>query len=186
MRRLYLLARSKIPDLVALTARQALRGPLGLPVREVHREILWTIGHEARAEGDAALVDRLLHATTLLVNSASWSSRWGVEIPPPLHGTGRMRALRVEVRERGGSAGARALKRLRAAYGFDEVISLDRSLLWTLHLPGEIDDDALEKIIERAVVTRGRAEGLLVNPHYQEHRVLDDRSAPGEARVEAP
>ena len=176
------MARPKIPDLVALTARQTLREPLGLPVGEVHREILWTIEQEGDAGGEAALIDRLLHATTLLVNSASQSSRWGREIPTPLHGPERCRSLRIEVRERGGGTGRRTLARLRAAYGFPEIRTLARSLLWTLHLPAEIGEDECAELIERAVVTRRRSEGLLVNPHYQEHRILDDRLTADDGR----
>ena len=174
MTRIHLLARSKIPDLVAATALRTLRAPLELPIEAAQREILWILDHEGGSEGSAALVERLLQATTLLVNSASQTLRWGGEPPPALPGPPGCRPLRVEIAERG--AGRRTLARLRAAYGFPEIRHLGRSLLWTLHVPETTSDTDCDALLERAVLTTRRSRGLLANPHYQDHRILDHRT----------
>lgn len=167
MRELTLAARSKIPDLAALTALSALRGPLDLPVLAVQREELWTIRHDG-AESDVELMERLIHSTTLLVNPSKQAVRWGIELPEPLAGPPASQALRVEVFTAG--EGARTLSRLQAAYPFAGVQEITRSLLWTLHLPADLP--AVRDVLERAVVTTHRDAGLLVNPHYQDYRLI--------------
>lgn len=167
MKTLILLARSKIPDLAALTAARTLRDRLALPVVAVDREILWTLGYDG-GESAAELAARLIRTTTLLVNPSKQIVRSGTELPGALAGPADTRAVRVEVWEAGEEQ--RVLQRMRAAHAFDNVHKIRRSLLWTLHLPADVDP---APVLEGALVVSGRDRGLLVNPHYQTHRVLE-------------
>ena len=169
----YLLVRPKIPDLVAISARRALTDRLGLnaAVLGLDREDLWeiTCGPEV---GAADLVERILDASTVLANTSKQFVRMrDKELPQPLAGPDGTLPTRVEVEEASEAIAEREV--LRNVYGFDEIVGLRQSVVWTLHLDAGLSDGSREEVIERAVVTRSRLTGLLVNPHYQEHRFLD-------------
>jgi hypothetical protein len=167
MKQLILLARSKIPDLAALTAARTLRDALDLPVTAVDREILWTLSHDQTEQGEQ-LAARLIRTTTLLVNPSKQRVRSGALLPPALSGPQGTRPWRIEVWEEG--EGARVLQRMQAAHAFTAIREIRRSLLWTLHIPATAD---AAQVLDRALVVTRRDHGLLVNPHYQSHRVID-------------
>lgn len=172
----WLAARSRIPDLVAITARRTLVEKMGAGDRvlALHREDLWAIEHAPSVDA-RGLVERLLRETTILVNTSKQAVRVGYgEVPGPRRIAEGARALLIQVSQSGD--GERECARLRAAHGFAEVLNLGRSTLWTLVVPDRLSEDEVHALQEELIPERGA--GLLANRHYQMARVLAGSARP--------
>jgi hypothetical protein len=61
---------------------------------------------------------------------------------------------------------------LRARGGDAERVSgLSRGVLWTMELNADSPDDA-RRLAQEIAITRRIDQGLLLNPHYQEGRII--------------
>ena len=174
MQQVALLVRLKIPDVTALTARNALKRRMGYDraLSDLRREDYYEFEIDAETP-DAAreLVGRLAEETNFFVNpnKHAFSLLSPGDAPPTGDGTHVLRYLVTDVGDKWGEGMAATL---RARGGEAErVEGLSRGVLWTMELDADSPDDA-RRVAEEIAITRRIDEGLLLNPHYQEGRII--------------
>lgn len=156
----------KIPDVVALTARQTLRRRLGHDeLVDLTRADWWRLSLEVADEAAALLLGReLAEATNLFVNPNKHRYELGLStpLPAPREGVTAVAVLTGFRDDAGASLAAQAL-RGRLGYG-DRVSAVELGTLWVYQLA--VDDPVrARELAEAMTVTRSRTAGLLVNPH---------------------
>ncbi|MBD3180550.1 MAG: hypothetical protein GF417_13785 [Candidatus Latescibacteria bacterium] len=77
-----------------------------------------------------------------------------------------------------GGAGADYAGRLRSRVERISISQVESGEVWRVILKADSREEALE-LVECIAVTRSRREGLLLNPHYQSHRILGIEEIPG-------
>ena len=157
----------KVVDPTALTARETLRHALGYgkTVTGVSRSeviaFLWTGTVDARE-----VLDRLVHDTNLLQNP----NKHHLEIAV---GTESLRprgnAWVLVSREGDGASLGETLLRRRLVRG--DAPETARGTLWELSLEGTPEER--HRLARAMAVTRGRASGLLSNPHVEDATVFE-------------
>ena len=177
-----LLVRLRIPDVVALTARNALQRRMGYAgvLADLKRADYWKLTlNVASPQKALELATQLAENTALFVNPNKHSYSVAV-VPRELRaaaatagGKAAQRsdgpfAVRVLVTSPDDAGGEQACRALQDRLGFgDRVAAVQRGTLWLLSI---IADSAAEarRIAEEMTITRRMDQGLLLNPHYQE------------------
>jgi hypothetical protein len=155
----------RVPDRVALTARRALTERLGYEgiLTDLTRENYYRLavtGTEAEAN---AYVEDMIKNTAVFANP----NKEIYTVAPlrrPLRSDGRHTAL---VYPRRGFYDEAFLKQLVWGLKYERVIAAARGIAWTLTLAPGVD----ESHVERILVTRSRAQGLLLNPHAEQYEL---------------
>jgi phosphoribosylformylglycinamidine (FGAM) synthase PurS component len=165
-----LLVRLKVPDVVALTAANALRGRMGYGevLAQLRRADYYLFQVQAdSAEAAVAVVQDLAEHTNLFVNPNKHA--FEVRLRAPAHqvpsGDGAYE-VNCLVRSLEGAAEAALLEALRKL-GYGQVVTaVTAGTLWTMRLRAS-DAAAALRLAEEIAITRSRDQGLLANPHYQ-------------------
>ncbi len=177
-----LLVRLRIPDVVALTARNALQRRMGYAdtLADLQRADYWKLTLNVASPEDAlALATDLAENTNLFVNPNKHS--YTVAVVPrelraaaattahrssaPSSGPFEVRVLITSPDDAGGQQACQALQG-RLGYG-DKVADVRKGTLWTLFISTAHAEQA-RCIAEEMTITRRIDRGLLLNPHYQE------------------
>lgn len=168
----------KIPDVVAISARQTLRRRLGhAALAELGRADWWRLELEA-ADADAALDlgRELAEATNCFVNPNKHVYRIGLTtpLPPPREG---LRTVAVLTGFHDDATAELTAQALRGRLGYGErVRRVELGTLWVFQL-AVADDAAARALAEQMTVTRSQHEGLLVNPHSMWWRPVSEAAA---------
>ena len=147
-----------IPDTTALTAFHTLERMGFGQLRKLVREDYYRISIKAQdfreISAELGKVDVLVNA-----NKNTFKTKLAGE---PFEGSDEDGAITVKilVRDTDGDSG-NLLGTLRDRLGFKNINSIEKGVLWTLHLEGMNFDEA-------EAMAREIAEKLLVNRHYQE------------------
>lgn len=174
-----LFVRHKTVDLVAATARGTIARDMGYGERllGLDREDYWRIEVAAEGEGAVRLAEELAHRTKLFVNPNKHTCRIRVDGSPvggsaePAGAEGG-HVVCALVHFRDDEKAELAADTLRRTLGYGDTIrSVTRGTWWRLEIAAAAPDEA-RRIAEEIVVTRGVDEGLLMNPHSQEYRLL--------------
>lgn len=164
----------KVPDVVALTARDTLCRRLGWQGKlvDLKRADYWRLTVEAPSAAEAEeFVQSLAERTALFVNPNK--HRFSLRVSPPgeerraRQREGGLWEVQVLTGFEEDAMGELTLQALRARYGVGEQVQgIQRGTCWTLWLRAS-DEAEAQAWAEAIVVARGRKEGLLVNPHSQ-------------------
>ncbi|MFQ6131266.1 MAG: phosphoribosylformylglycinamidine synthase subunit PurS [Armatimonadota bacterium] len=165
--------RLKVPDVTALTARNALQRRLGHgeALVDLERADYWRLGLEAQDEEAALeLATELAEKTNLFVNPNKHTYR-----VRPLGSTAGGQAssgppfrINVLVTSPEDPEGAAACAALRGRLGYgDRVVEVACGVLWTLTVNAGSLSEA-ERLAREMAITERIDRGLLVNPHYQD------------------
>ena len=172
MPKIALLVSLKIPDVTALTARNALQRRMGYAgtLKDLRREDFYSLEIEGDEASALALVTKLAEETNYFVNPnkhAFTVCPWGDW--PAEKGNG-LQTVRLLVTDPADTWGAGTAAALRERTG-GQVQSAERGIMWTLSLASD-SPAAARQLAEEIAVTRRIDQGLLVNPHFQEWQLL--------------
>ena len=171
-----LLVSLKIPDVTALTAASALRRRLGYAevLQDLQRADYYVLHLRADSEPAALAIAReLAEKTNLFVNpnKHTYELRTPGHQAEPVPENG-VWPVEVLVTDAEGAEARDAEQALRERLGYaEEVESVGQGTLWTMKLVAP-DAEAATQLAEQITVTQARAEGLLVNPHFQTWQIL--------------
>jgi hypothetical protein len=168
----------KIPDNIERTALYACRSSLGFDSLEsLSRTEFWELDFPGLTEDEALpTAERLVEKTSLFANPNK--HRWYLDaVDRLLENNGVLTVpssasalILVCDREDG-----KAESTLEAIHRFDDnnaqLASLLRGVLWQVTFSGT-DQQKIREQVEKLAVTESRSQGLLVNPHYQSHRIF--------------
>ncbi len=173
----------KTGDLVRQTARMALDETLGWQgiLIELSRSDLWRFSGEGEAFRER--VEKEVARTSVFVNTTKHHAEfsegdWGdgeeldpsVALGPSRVSGERSWRLQLFVTEEGGEHGA-LRRRVQPRLGGANLESLQGGVLWDITLKAEDEAMARGALIGLAL-SRSRERGLLLNPHFQEGRLL--------------
>ena len=181
----------KTVDLVRETARMALEETLGWSGRltGLRRSDLWRF--EGEGEGFREAVEREVARTGIFVNETKHQARFqdGAELgegealrpeevlsPVELKDGPPWRALLLVSEEGGERESLR--RRVEPRLGGASLRSLKTGVLWEIILRAP-DADSARRALTGLAVSRSRERGLLLNPHFQEGRLLSLEPADG-------
>lgn len=156
--------RSRGVDLTAVTAWEALKGPLryGGVLEGLERADLWGVWTRREGGGVSELAKELVSRTSVFVNPNKHG--WRVWAGESESEEGRGRGAWILVWALDDTEGRAALAALRSS-GFEEDVDwVAKATLWTLRPTSSAAARALE-IAEEIAVAKGRSRGLLANPH---------------------
>ncbi len=173
----------KTGDLVKQTARMALDETLGWQgiLLDLKRSELWRFS----GEGDAfrEKVEKEVARTSVFVNTTKHRAEfsegaWGdgdaldaaAALEPSKVSGGRAWRLQLLVTEEGGERDA-LRRRVEPRLGGAKLQSLQGGVLWDITLKAE-DESMARGALTGLALSRNRERGLLLNPHFQEGRLL--------------
>jgi len=140
---------------------------MGLPLVKLSSNTLWELEIAPQASDLKAYIQRMIDETGIFVNP----NRDRYEIFCGYEGLDRQGSapghhVRWTIVYNGDGAEPQLAEKLRLRYGFTAVKSVRRGRLWWLELK---TDDAIsaDAILQQALVTKSRWQGLLANPHAQ-------------------
>ena len=177
-----LLVRLRIPDVVALTARNTLKRRMGYAdvLADLKRADYWRLTLNVASPEHALVLARdLAENTNLFVNPNKHSYSVAVvprelraaaatdprESAAPSSGPIEARVLITSPDDAGGEQACEALQG-RLGYG-DEVAEVRKGTLWILSI-NAADAAQARRLAEEMTITHRIDRGLLLNPHYQE------------------
>ncbi len=164
----------KIPDVVAVTARQTLRRRLGHDeLVDLTRADWWRLSLNVADEAAALALGReLAEATNLFVNPNKHRYEVGLTTPLPEPRDG-VTAVAVLTGFRDDATASLAAQALHGRLGYgDRVAAVELGTLWVFQLAVD-DTERARELAEAMTVTRSRTAGLLVNPHSMWWRWAD-------------
>ena len=156
----------------AVTALITLRDTMGMPVTDITVGTLYTADVADTVDDGVGYFKRMLEGTGILFNPNrdrhQIVTTFGELNRHPANPGSLVRW--VMVWEGDGEQGE-LLGKLRERYGFAELERISLAKLWRLEIRAESEQEADEQC--RAVVeTKSRAQGLLVNPHSQNWKMV--------------
>ncbi|MCC7495392.1 MAG: hypothetical protein IT204_23785 [Fimbriimonadaceae bacterium] len=165
----------KIPDVTAVTARRTLQGRLGYgeQLADLRRADWWRLTVAPAGDAALALGQELAERTNVFVNPTKHVYRCAQRAAAPAAPAG-CTAVGVLTGFLDEATADLTLQALRGRLGYgDRVLAVQRGTLWTFHLR-TTDLAAARDLAAAMTVSRDRATGLLVNPHSQWWRWLDE------------
>jgi phosphoribosylformylglycinamidine (FGAM) synthase PurS component len=172
MQQVALLVRLKIPDVTALTARNALQRRMGYHdvLRDLRREDYYEFEVDTDSlEAARDLITKLAEQTNFFVNPNKHAFSVVAADEGPSRGNG-LQTVRLLVTDRDDDWGSGMVATLQAR-GATEVVGAARGVLWTMQLAAD-SPEAARRVAEEIGITRRIDQGLLLNPHFQEGRLL--------------
>ncbi len=164
----------KVPDVTALTAANAIRRRLGYADELVRLEradyyrLDLNVDDRATAE---SLVREIAEGTNLFVNPNKhvYEVRFSEDRGANANRDG-LWLVNVLVTSPDDSSGEGMASALQGRLGYAQVAAVETGVLWSMTIKAENEERARE-IAESITVTRSQSEGVLMNPHFQEHEV---------------
>ncbi len=172
MVKIALLVRLKIPDVTALTAKNALQRRMGYAeiLKDLRREDYYLLEVQGDKASARELVTKLAEDTNYFVNPnkhAFTVCPWGEW---PGEGDNGVQTVRLLVTDPADTWAEGTTAALRERTG-GQVQSVERGIMWTLRLAAD-SAEAARKMAEEIAVTKRIDQGLLVNPHFQEYHIV--------------
>jgi hypothetical protein len=165
-------------DLAAISALEVFHDEMGArDLANLSRETVWEIvpeGPQRDSAERASPRERLAAiARESLLFANPVKERWTLEDGPLrlARAAGGRRTIGLLVRDRPDRAGPACARTLAEAWGLRA--SVRRATLWLLDLPDLGPERTAARARALGIATR-RDQGLLVNPHYQDHEILID------------
>lgn len=170
-----LLVALKIPDVTAVTARQALQRRMGYGqvLADLRRADWWRLELDVPGPAAALALGReLAEQTNCFVNPNKHVYECVARVTPPPAGDGA-RAVCVLTGFRDEALAELTAQALRGRLGYGERIAgLEHGTLWTLTL-NEPDAARARELAERMTLSDRRDSGLLANPHSMWWRLVE-------------
>jgi phosphoribosylformylglycinamidine (FGAM) synthase PurS component len=168
-----IIVKSRLPDLVAITAKQTLTDIMGYKELLNHLEssILFELTIALREGNASELIKEATEKTTLFFNpnkeyilmlnenediSKAFNIREGIGIIArisDIEGTKDLAPI------------------LWKNFGYKEIKEVKKYQLWYMILNTD-DKTKAERLANEILITRSRKEGLLINPHYQKAEII--------------
>jgi len=171
--RYFVIVKSRLPDLVAITAKQTLTDIMGYKEILINLEssILFELTIALPKGNSFELIKEATEKTTLFFNpnkeyisilgddediSEEFNLREGIGIIARISDIEGTRDLAPILWEN---------------FGYREITEVKKYQLWFLVLNTE-DKTKAERLANEILITRSRKEGLLINPHYQKTEII--------------
>lgn len=164
----------KIPDVTALTAGNAIRRRLGYEdvlsslERADYYRIEIDVDDREKAE---AIAREIAEDTNLFVNPNKHT--YHIQFPEDRGANANVDGewlVNVLVTSPDDSSGDGIASALNGRLGYTQVSDVETGVLWTMRIRAAGEDEARE-IAESITVTRSQSQGILMNPHFQEHEM---------------
>lgn len=182
-----LLVKLKVPDVIAITAKNSLQRRMGYSeiLKDLQREDYWKIkveiegGFTSLSEKEKkleSLARELAEKSNIFVNPNKHIYRYIIsgkkeEKDEDIKvGEYKVRVLAGFLED---STASLVQDELKNRLGYKQIIGVERGTLWTMTLRGE-DLNSAQKIAEEITKTSTRTKGLLINPHFQWYRIIKD------------
>ncbi len=171
-----LLVKLKIPDVTALTAASALRRRMGYAevLHDLQRADYYALHLQVDSQQTAlALAEELADKTNLFVNPNKHTYELRIAgqrgAPVPEDGVWPVEVL---VTDAEGAEAEDIQQALHERLGYvEQVQSVAQGTLWIMKLSAP-DAEAATQLAQQITITQARAEGLLINPHFQDWKIL--------------
>lgn len=171
---LHLFVKLKIPDVIAITAKNTLLKRMGYKdvLVDLKREEVWQIKIDAKNEEEAGKKGiEIAEKTNLFVNPNKHIYRLVIKDEKEKSKEDNFYNIRVLVNFLDDATAGMYLNALNNRLGYKEVKDLKRGILWRLGIKAESYTRA-KKIAEEIVITKRRDKGLLLNPHFQSYKII--------------
>ncbi|MEM3400299.1 MAG: hypothetical protein QXP42_05700 [Candidatus Micrarchaeia archaeon] len=161
----------KIPDVVAETAFNTLVRRMGYAdlLDALDREDYWLISLECANSDEARrTAEEIVMKCGAIYNKNKHTYR--IALAGETLGD---KSIDVLVWSKGEDGLAAYVKStLVNTLGFKNVLDVKAGVLWKIYFKNSVSGDARKELAERIAVTKSRKEGLFVNPHSQDYKVL--------------
>jgi len=156
----------------AVTALITLRDTMGVPVTDISVGTLYTAGIADSVADEVGYFRRMLEGTGILFNpNRDRHTIIRVFVELNRHPTNTDSLVRWVMVWEGDGEQKELLGKLQARYGFAELDRISVAKLWRLEVKAASEQEA-DELCRAMVETKSRAQGLLVNPHSQNWKMV--------------